>query len=301
MPLKIGIIGFPIRHSISPAFQQAALDHYGIDARYQPWEVDPKDLGAFMESIRAPDAIGNNVTVPHKEAVMEHLDEVEDWARQAGAVNTVVNQNGKLVGHNTDGVGFLRGLTENSGFTAAGARVVIFGAGGSAKAVALALAGEGVSSITIVNRTLERAERLAELIASGGPSGLSVDAVPLDDEDRITRAAAESSLLVNSTSMGMLHGPDEPGSPIQARHIPTGVVAYDLVYNPSETPFLREAAKAGAVAIGGLSMLVHQGARAFELWTGKEAPVQVMMSAAVEAMSGTLTPGPSPQGRGGPN
>lgn len=286
MPLKIGIIGFPIRHSISPVFQQAALDHYGIDARYQPWEVDPKDLGEFMESMRDPDAIGNNVTVPHKEAVMVHLDEVEDWARQAGAVNTVVNQNGRLVGHNTDGVGFLRGLTESSGFTTDGARVVIFGAGGSAKAVALALAGEGVVSITIVNRTLERAERLAELISSAGSSGFQVDAVPLDDEERTAREAAESNLLVNSTSMGMLHGPDESGSPILARHIPQGAVAYDLVYNPSETPFLREAAEAGAVAIGGLSMLVHQGARAFELWTGKEAPVQVMMSAAVQAMSG---------------
>ena len=299
MPLKIGIIGFPIRHSISPVFQQAALDHYGIDARYQPWEVDPKDLGEFMESMRDPDAIGHNVTVPHKEAVMEHLDEVEDWARRAGAVNTVVNQTGRLVGHNTDGVGFLSGLTENSPFTAAAARVVIFGAGGSAKAVALALAGEGVASITIVNRTLERAERLAELISSAGSSGLNVEAVPLDDEDRTVLAAAESDLLINSTSMGMLHGPDESGSPIQARHIPQGAVAYDLVYNPSETPFLREAAEAGAIAIGGLSMLVHQGARAFELWTGKEAPVQVMMSAAVEAMSGTLTPGPlSPRERG---
>ena len=287
MPFKIGIIGFPIRHSISPVFQQAALDHYGIDARYEPWEVDPNDLGAFMQSMRAPDAIGNNVTVPHKEAVMEHLDEVEDWARQAWAVNTVVNQNGRLVGHNTDGVGFLRGLTENSPFTPTGARVVIFGAGGSAKAVALALAGEGVASITIVNRTLERAERLAKLIASAGPGGLDLDVVPLDDEDRIARVTAESSLLVNSTSMGMLHGPDESGSPIQARHIPQGAVAYDLVYNPSETPFLREAENAGAIAIGGLSMLVHQGARAFELWTGKAAPVQVMMNAAVEAMSGT--------------
>ena len=187
------------------------MDHYGIDARYEPWEVDPNDLGAFMESIRAPDAIGHNVTVPHKEAVMEHLDEVEDWARQAGAVNTVVNRNGKLFGHNTDGVGFLRGLTENSGFRIEGARVVIFGAGGSAKAVALALAGEGVASITIVNRTLERAERLAELIASAGPSGLNLDVVPLDDEEGIAGAVAESSLLVNSTSMGMLHGPDESG------------------------------------------------------------------------------------------
>ena len=151
---------------------------------------------------------------------MEHLDEVEGWARQAGAVNTVVNQDGKLVGHNTDGVGFLRGLTENSSFIAAGARVVIFGAGGSAKAVALALAGERVASITIVNRTLERAQRLAELTAGSGQGDLEVDAAPLDDEGRIARAVAESSLLVNCTSMGMLHGPDESGSPIQARYIP---------------------------------------------------------------------------------
>ena len=283
MAKRIGVIGYPIRHSISPVFQQAALDHYSLDAVFQAWEVEPMALPEFMEGLRSPDTLGINVTVPHKEAVIPHLDRVDDWARRAGAVNTVVNEGGKLVGHNTDGSGFLRALEEHGRFSLERRKVLIFGAGGSAKAVALALAHHGVSAITLTNRTLQRAQELAEQLAGLGPTVEAVAFYP--DSKGLAEAAASADLLVNCTTLGMKHGPDAMASPILAENIPPGALVYDLVYNPFETPFLREAAKAGAATLGGLPMLVYQGAAAFEFWTGREAPVDVMMKAAEAAIS----------------
>ena len=288
---RLGIIGYPIRHSISPVFQQAALDHCSMDATFEAWEIDPRRLPEFITSVRSPETLGINVTVPHKEAVMSHLDSIDNWAEMAGAVNTVVNEAGKLAGHNTDGSGFLRALEEQGKFHPEGRNVLIIGAGGSAKAVALALCGRGAASITIANRTLQRAQRLVELLESNASFGTAksrprVEAVPLHSpEDTLERAASESELVVNCTTMGMKHGPDETHSPIPARYIPSRALVYDLVYNPPETPLLREAARAGAATLGGLPMLVYQGAAAFQLWTGQKAPVEVMMRAAQEAMS----------------
>ena len=287
----MGIIGYPIRHSISPIFQQAALDYYSLDATYQAWEVAPQGLAEFVQGVRSADTLGINVTVPHKEAVMSHLDDIDDWAQMAGAVNTVVNDRGKLAGHNTDGSGFLRALEEHGHFSPEGSRVLIIGAGGSAKAVAMALARKGVSTITIANRTLQRAQRLAELIEGHGPR---VEAVPLfrpgedssvSSAQTLAQAAATADLLVNCTTLGLRHGPDENTSPIAAQHIPSRALVYDLVYNPPETPLLREAARAGAGTLGGLPMLVYQGAASFEFWTGKKAPVELMMKAAEAALS----------------
>lgn len=282
MSKLVGIIGYPIRHSISPVFQQAALDYHSLDATYQAWEVEPQSLPEFINGLRSPDTLGINVTVPHKEAVMAHLDRIDEWAATAGAVNTVVNDGGKLVGHNTDGSGFLRALEEHGHFSPEDRSVLIMGAGGSAKAVALALARRGVSRITIANRTLRRAQGLAELIGKHGPR---VEAIPLaPSEDAFVRAATACNLLVNCTTMGMKHGPDEKGSPIPAQLIPSDVLVYDLVYNPPETPLLREAARSGAATLGGLPMLVYQGAASFESWTGKSAPVEVMLKAAKAAL-----------------
>ena len=286
MAKRVGIIGYPIRHSISPVFQQAALDHHGLDATYQAWEVLPEQLGEFVAGLRDPDTLGINVTVPHKEAVIGHLDGADDWATDAGAVNTVRNDAGRLVGHNTDGLGFLRALEEEGGFSAEGRRVVIIGAGGSAKGVGLALARSGAVSITIANRTLPRAEELAGVLsrrghAPGSGAALKVEAVSLQG---VAAASASSDLIVNCTTLGMKHGPDEAGTALQAREIPSTALVYDLVYNPPDTPLLREARKAGASTLGGLAMLVYQGAAAFEYWTGWEAPVDVMMNAAKGAL-----------------
>ena len=276
----LGIIGFPIKHSISPVFQQAALDYCGINASYQAWEVAPDAVGAFIQGLRDPDILGINVTVPHKEAVIPHLDEVDDWATEAGAVNTVVNRSGRLTGHNTDGYGFLRALHIEGAFNPQGRRVLILGAGGAARGVVLALIRESVSSLTIANRTVARAQRLAELARS---RGITSEAIPLVG-DNLARAAGRAGLIVNCTTIGMAHGPDETGTPLSWQQISPTAMVYDLVYNPLETPLLREAARAGARTLGGIAMLVYQGAASFEMWTGSKAPVVVMMRTAEQAL-----------------
>ncbi len=278
MPQRLGIIGHPIGHSISPMFQQAALDHLAIDATYQSWDVPSAALGDFVKGLREPDVLGINVTVPHKEAVVGLLDKIDDWATAAGAVNTIINRKGRLTGHNTDGVGFLRAL-KGGGFDPQGKRVLIIGAGGSARGVVLALVREQVGSLVIANRTEVRAVLLAKLAQKDG-----VPASPV-----LLSEAAESAqsvdLIVNCTSMGMSYGPDEDGSPLTSAQIPAACLVNDLVYNPLETPLLREAASAGAVTLSGIEMLVYQGAASFEMWTGRDAPVQVMLRAARTEMA----------------
>ena len=278
MPQRLGIIGHPIGHSISPLFQQAALDAIGFDGAYEAWDVAPDGVGEFVAGLRAPGTLGINVTVPHKEAVIPFLDEVDDWASTAGAVNTIVNRDGRLTGHNTDGIGFLRALREGAGFEPRGRDVLVLGAGGSARGVVYALARAGIAQLFIANRTLERAERLASIAVD---SGVAAEAMVLSDAPGATR---EVSLIVNCTSMGMVHGPDEDGSPLSAADIPSTVLVNDLVYNPLETPLLREAARAGAATLGGIQMLVYQGAASFEMWTGQDAPAAVMLEAATAAM-----------------
>ena len=282
MTKSVGIIGCPIRHSISPIFQQAALDYYGIDAIYEAWEVEPPSLPEYIRQLRSPNTWGINVTVPHKEAVIPLLDGVDDFASAAGAVNTIINEDGNLVGHNTDGVGFLKALEDNGHFQPQGRKVLVLGAGGSAKAVALALSSCGVTEVAIANRTLERATRLAEIIST---HGTEVDAMSLTDSTgTLVRKAGESDLIVNCTTLGMKYGLDEHSSPMRSEQIPATALVFDLVYNPIETPLLREAKRAGAATLGGLAMLVYQGAASFEMWTGKKAPVEIMLKVAKEAL-----------------
>ena len=277
MPHRLGIIGHPIGHSISPVFQQAALDHLGIDGVYEKWDVAPGDVGAFLEGLRAPGVLGINVTVPHKEAVLPFLDEVDDWAAAAGAANTIVNRQGRLTGRNTDGIGFLRALRDGAGFDPAGKRVLVLGAGGAARGVVLALARSGAASLTIANRTPERAERLSVLAQENGAAASSCSLTAAGE-------AAAVDLIVNCTSMGMSHGPDESGTPLNSSQIPAACLVNDLVYNPLETPLLREASRAGAAVLAGIEMLVYQGAASFEMWTEQPAPVAVMLEAATAEM-----------------
>lgn len=274
----VGILGYPLGYSLSPAIQQAAFDHLGIDARYEAWAVPPERLGEKVESLRAPDVLGANVTVPHKEAVIPLLDSLDAWSRTVGAVNTIVNRGGTLRGYNTDSDGFVRGLRDAS-FKASGARALLLGAGGAARGVALALVKLGVASVSIANRTLQRAERLAKELQG---RVLQVKALPLEG-GVLRQTALESDLIVNCTTLGMRHTPEEGVAVLTAESIAATAVAYDLVYNPLETPFLREAKKAGARTVNGLTMLVHQGAASFALWMGREAPVEVMMAAARRA------------------
>ena len=281
MTQRLGIIGYPIGHSISPIFQQAALDHLGIDSTYEKWEVTPEGVGDFVNGLRAPDSLGINITVPHKQAVIPFLDEVDEWATAAGAVNTIVNHDGRLIGHNTDGPGFLRALLVETGYDPKGTRALVLGAGGAARGILLALARGGVDSMVIANRTLERAETLAQLAKD---NGVKSEAIALSG-DALTEAASGADLIVNCTTMGMSHGPDEHGSPISAAQIPATAIVNDVVYTPLITPILKEAADAGATALGGLHMLVYQGVLSFQMWTGVDAPVDVMLAAATAEMT----------------
>ena len=282
MEQRAGLFGYPLSHSISPAFQQAAFDHCSLPVRYDAWPTPPEALGAEVRKLRGEEFLGANVTVPHKETVMPLLDAVDPWAKLIGAVNTIVNDHGRLMGSNTDADGFIRALREHAGMDPQGQRVLLLGAGGSARAAAFAFAKGGASSIAIANRTLSRAKSLARDVRKLAGD---VTVVPLEG-GTLESAAARADLIVNCTSMGMLHGEAEGRTPIDGRLVPPGALVYDLVYNPPETPLLREAQGAGARTLGGLPMLVYQGAASFERWTGKDAPVEVMFEAAERALAG---------------
>ncbi|MBI2863567.1 MAG: shikimate dehydrogenase [Chloroflexi bacterium] len=284
MTAIVGIIGFPLKHSISPVFQQAAFDHLRLDIRYVAWETEPRDVGNVVERLRQPDYLGMNVTVPFKEVVIPLLDEVVGLARRIGAVNTVVKRGSRLTGYNTDAAGFTRALRDQAGFDPKQAVALVLGAGGAARAVAFALADAGARTIYIANRTPTRAETLVSDLCSAGVDPVSILPLPWTSSRSLRAVLRESDLIVNTTSIGMKHGPAEAQSPLEAGDIPSRALVYDIVYNPSKTPLLVEARKAGARTIGGLPMLVYQGAAAFELWTGREAPVDGMLAAAKAAL-----------------
>lgn len=277
---RIALLGHPVAHSISPRFQQAALDALGVDATYEAWDTPPDEVGTAVERLRSGDLLGANVTVPHKVAVMRLVDRPDALAERVGAVNTVVNRGGVLEATNTDVTGILRTF-EGAGVPVEGKQVALIGAGGAARAVVVAMRQAGAARVTIVNRTQARAEELAPLAGDE----LDLRFAPLDTKDAMFQSALRrADIVVQSTSVGMRHGPAEGESPVPTGWIGEGQVAFDLVYVPEDTRFLREAAEHGAIAIGGLDMLVHQGAASFQLWTGQAAPLEVMFQAARAAL-----------------
>jgi shikimate dehydrogenase len=283
----IGVIGYPLKHSVSPDFQQAALDYYKLDIRYEPWEVRAADLSSVINRLRQPQNLGANITVPYKETTLRLIDEVDDFASLVGAVNTVVSRHGKLLGFNTDAHGFIKALHDDANFEPENKRVVILGAGGAARAVGFALLQGKVSYLIISNRTLTRAKSLAGSLgkhAANNKISTEIAAVPWQSS-KVTKAVENCQLIVNCTSLGMWGSSYEGKSPLASDLIPKDALVYDLVYNPSETPLLRMAQKAGADTIGGLPMLVYQGAASFKLWTGREAPLDIMFSAAKQALT----------------
>ena len=281
MTRLVGILGHPLSHSLSPAIQQAAFDYHKIDALYQAWPTSPEELASEVAKLRGKQYLGANVTIPHKVEVIQQLDSIDKMAMDIGAVNTIVNENGTLVGYNTDAYGFIKSLKEGSGIDPSEKRILLLGAGGAARAAAYALAQEGVAHITIANRTLNHAVSLGDEIR---PILSDVLAIPADGSD-LLKAASSADIIVNSTSMGMRCAEAEGQSLLHSEEIPAWAVVYDMVYNPSETPLLSEARQAGATVVGGLSMLIHQGAAAFLKWTGKDAPIDIMMEAGEKALS----------------
>ncbi|SHF03053.1 shikimate dehydrogenase [Desulfofundulus australicus DSM 11792] len=267
-----GLLGYPVEHSFSPAMHNAAFRHLGLDFVYLAFPVHPERLEEAVAGVRALHLAGVNVTVPHKEKVIPYLDELTDGARLAGAVNTIVHREGHLVGHNTDGAGFVRFLTADAGFNPAGKRVLVLGAGGAARAVAVHLALAGVEQVLVANRTPSRAAELAALIHDQTPARACAVPWPADV------LPGEVDLIVQTTPLGMHPRVDAcPDFPFH-RLRPEQVVV-DLVYNPPRTLFMERAARSGARVYNGLGMLLYQGVLAFELWTGERAPVEVMRRA----------------------
>ena len=284
----IGLIGYPVKHSISPYFQQAALDYYHLDIRYELWETKPGRLESTIARLNKPQNLGANVTVPYKETVLPLLDEVEELASLIGAVNTIVKRDDKLVGFNTDARGFIRALSKERHFEPEGKRAAILGAGGAARAVCFALVREKASSLVIINRTIARAEALADSLRKYmAESGLETEVTTLPwQSSTSSETFSHCHLIINCTTIGMKYSPQEGQSPLSFEVIPKDVLVYDLVYNPYPTPLLQLARKAGADTLGGLAMLVYQGAASFELWTGRKAPIDIMYGKAREALPG---------------
>ena len=277
---QIAIFGYPLSHSISPAFQQAALDSLSISACYSARPTTPDGLASEVEKLRADDHLGANVTIPHKERVRSYLDGQDRWAETVGAVNTIVKEDGRLLGRNTDGYGFLKSLEDRAGFDPEGKSVLVLGAGGAARAAAFALAERGAGTMLIANRTVERGNALAGDVQS---RSMDADSISLD-EARV--AGRRVDLIVNATSMGMEPGPSAGLSPLESRDINPGALVYDMVYTPQQTPLMEAARRAGARVLGGLWMLVYQGAASFEMWTAREAPVDLMYEAGLRAQGG---------------
>jgi shikimate dehydrogenase len=304
--LRVGLIGNPVAHSYSPRFQQAAFDACGIPARYELWQTTENELSARVASLLAPQSMGANITIPYKEAVLPLLDVVDPLAARIGAVNTIVHRNEYLYGYNTDapgllyalvelGVGKLRATTsaappfpfEDEGglresFSFEGYTVVMLGAGGAARGAAFALVNASVECLVIVNRNLERAQRLAAEVQQES----SCQVFCLNDPEYLI--PGQRSLIINATPVGMHlaneqgQGDIEKSSPLSAEvlaRFAPGTFVFDMIYNPTQTQLLCQARTLGLRAVNGLPMLLHQGALAFTLWTGQPAPLELMRSA----------------------
>lgn len=274
-----GLIGDPVEHSVSPVMHNAAFSSLGLDYIYLPFRVAIDNLVRAIDGLKVLNIRGLNVTIPHKVAVIPLLNDMEPMAEKIGAVNTIVNDKGRLKGHNTDASGFLKSLLER-GVEPKGKKVVVLGAGGVSRAISFILADRG-ADIVILNRRLEMdwAVKLASSISQ--LSANEVKALELNDEN-LSSVLEGADILVNATSVGM--SPDINQSPISASLLKPELVVFDAVYNPLKTRLLAEAEAVGAETISGIDMLVWQGALAFELWTGAKAPIDIMKAKAIKAL-----------------
>ena len=265
-----GILGNPIEHSLSPQIHNAAFKHFELNAQYLAFKVQPEALGLAFEGIRALGIRGVNLTIPFKQTAIEFVDEIpEDVDRATGAINTVVNRDGQLYGYNTDCMGFLTSLKEDLSFNPEGKNILVLGAGGSACSVVFSLARAHAEHVLIHNRTHERAEGL---VSFAGPYFPETEIEALASTEEISPQKID--LIVNTTSCGMK---GDNSVPLDLKSLRHPAFLYDLVYSPTETPFLKSAKTLGWKAVNGLGMLAAQAALSFELWTGKKEGVREMM------------------------
>jgi shikimate dehydrogenase len=274
-----GIFGYPIGHSLSPLMHNAAFAHHGIEGVYLPFAVHPAHLEIAVKSIAALQMGGVNVTIPHKQTVLAWMDELSPEARLIGAVNTIRLQDGRLHGYNTDGIGFLCAL-EEVGSAVVGQTVMLLGAGGAAHAIAVQLCVSGVGHLLLANRTLTRAEDLAAFLKQNFPHA-DISVVTMG-ESFLAAQLPHTDIVVNATSIGM-HPHDPlllPSTALSPQHL-----VCDIVYRPRQTPLIRAAERQGARTVDGLGMLLHQGAKAFEIWTGYAFPLALIRARLLEAVA----------------
>jgi shikimate dehydrogenase len=278
MTKRVVLIGHPVAHSLSGAMQQAAFDDQGIDATYELWDRPPLGLADAIGELRGDDFLGANVTIPHKERIVPLVDRLTDEAHVTGAVNTITKEGKRLVGHNTDVPGFRVALDRLVGKQKMPRNAVVLGAGGGARAVVYGLITEGFQRIIVFNRHLHRAEGLVKHFGRSA-AHMELKAMPWH-ESIIESELAKTKVLVNATSIGLTG--DQ--TPVPGDIIPPELLVLDLIYN--RTRFLREAEAAGSIVQDGELMLLHQGAAAFTLWTGKPAPLELMQRKLEEARAG---------------
>lgn len=270
-----GVWGDPVRHSRSPIMLNRAFAAAGVNAAYAAFHIHPGTLREAAAGMRAFGFGGANVTLPHKVEVMEYLDEIDEGAKFIGAVNTIVNDGGRLIGYNTDGIGYVRSLKEETGVAIEGKKLLVIGSGGAARGVVYALSGERPGAIRIANRTVERAQALAADFAGYG----RIEGIGLED---IKRYHEDTDIIINTTNVGM--APHESDVPIDTAWLRSGMLVSDIIYNPLKTALLQQAEARGCTIHGGLGMFIYQGAYAFEYWTGLRAPVQAMREAVLESL-----------------
>ncbi|EOA3386146.1 shikimate dehydrogenase [Enterococcus hirae] len=268
-----GFFAKPASHSLSPLMHNLAFSHWGIDAVYLAFEVDQTNLRQAVESIRTLDMLGVNVSMPNKTAVLVYLDQLSPEAELIGAVNTIVHQEQRLIGYNTDGMGFVRSVNE-TGHPIKNQKIVVLGAGGAAKAIVVQMALEGAQEITIYKRLNATFLPLKEyFVKVSEKTGCPIRLHDYADESQLALDLSQANLLINATDIGMGSKKDQlPIADVKLLH--SQLAVFDLIYSPSETRLIQEAKKMGIKAYNGLGMLIHQGAIAFELWTHREMPVQ---------------------------
>ena len=280
-PIRLGVLGSPVAHSLSPQMQNAALEKCGLEMRYARFEIHASELQPALELLRQLNFVGVNLTIPHKIAAFDFMDELDENARRVGAVNTIKIENGKLRGFNTDGKGFARAIREEFSVDLRDLRVLVLGAGGAARAIALQCAKENCERLVIANRDLEKAKKLVEELRHffAGPKVLGpvprLQAIAWD-ESAFRFQIANLDLVVNATSLGLNRSDI---APISARLLAPHLMIYDTIYTTGPTPFVSAAIEAGARSANGLSMLLHQGALAFEIWFARAAPLDAMRKA----------------------
>ncbi|MFL5724897.1 MAG: shikimate dehydrogenase [Chloroflexota bacterium] len=280
MTKRVVLIGHPVAHSLSGAMQQAAFDDQGVDARYELWDRPPIGLADAVGELRGDDFLGANVTIPHKERMVPLVDRLTEEAHATGAVNTITKEGKRLVGHNTDVPGFRVALDALVGKQKMPRAAVVLGAGGGARAVVYGLITEGFQRIVVFNRHLHRGEGLVKHFGRTA-AHMELRAMPWH-ESIIESELAKVKVVVNATSIGLT----DDSTPIPGEIIPPDLLVLDLIYK--QTRFLREAEAAGAEVRDGELMLLHQGAAAFTLWTGKPAPLELMQAKLKEAREGGL-------------